>query len=646
MSEKTPKQLLQEIESATADVDLDTFIEELQPAIKKTLIVRGLTEGATAQEQKVMLDLVGLSKQGREERERKEEVKGTDMPFTKLQTEVERIRLQIQNRQAKKRVEEILEKKTIDVHNLPELFKLIDTAYEYLPTDSDSLVDRKLLQEYTRRYKEEKYRFYVPNHPCENFIRRFADPRIHMGMITAGNGVGKTAMACCILCNIMFENDPIYFGYKLYKDFPFKKKFRIASKEKTIKTEIIPAIKEWFPKGRYEMKKLGKTYESYIETDTGWVGDIMTTDQNVDQYESTTLGLFWGDEEIPLPILDASVYRTRSGGKILLTSTIIDDERSAELAERFTKDKYRFYNNPITGKKEKVENNNFLVEAVTESACAEHGEPNSKGIRGHLKHKDIVNMALSGSREAAEQRLTGKMVNQSNKIFKKFNEKVHVIKPFALPQHNSVMCGFDPHDKKPDGLIWLYIDDKNRYFVVGELLEPFDGTAALAHTIREREKGMRIVDRIADPSAWDTNKHAEEENRSVATKLSREHGIHFRKGTRLRAEADKSIIDAINYTEDNDGNILSPPQLYIFSSCTKTIQQIKNYRWVKKSRNSDEYTHSKKNDDLIEPLGRLLIRKPRHKRLNNVESEQFTDTLIGGTQQTIVPKKRSFAKYL
>jgi len=107
----------------------------------------------------------------------------------------------------------------------------------------------------------------------------------------------------------------------LYGKFPYPKFGRIVSDPTTIQQTIIPELKRWFPAGRYTTSKRGKSYEYRWKTDTGFEFDLMSYEQDVKGFESSTLGWAWFDEPPPLPIFKATVARMRRGGVIVITAT-------------------------------------------------------------------------------------------------------------------------------------------------------------------------------------------------------------------------------------------------------------------------------------------------------------------------------------
>lgn len=185
---------------------------------------------------------------------------------------------------------------------------------------------------------KQPYRQYVPNERLEKFINAFGSDEYFITYLTAANGIGKTFGVVNMLANLMWPCNNPWFQGKLFKEWPYPKYIRIVSTPTAITDTIVPTMKAVFPEGlfnmdRYEMTKKGKQYESHFTTDTGWSGDLMTYEQDLPEFESKTIGLFWPDEPCPEAIYNACVFRLRMGGKVIMTATPL--EGSAWLYDKF-----------------------------------------------------------------------------------------------------------------------------------------------------------------------------------------------------------------------------------------------------------------------------------------------------------------------
>jgi hypothetical protein len=190
--------------------------------------------------------------------------------------------------------------------------------------DDPAFVLRQAKEEEAHRLLFERYRFYEPNGKCEEFIREVGNDQRLVTLFSAANGVGKTAASVNIVANIIFGNENKenkWFDYPLYREWPYPKRGRIVSEAANIDKNIIPALQEWLPKGRYEAQKGTKSYLSKWSTDNGWEFDIMTNDQDPAQFEGPTLGFIWCDEPPTHTIFKACVSRLRSGGVMFISAT-------------------------------------------------------------------------------------------------------------------------------------------------------------------------------------------------------------------------------------------------------------------------------------------------------------------------------------
>lgn len=434
---------------------------------------------------------------------------------------------------------------------------------------------------------------YIPNGKIEKFIHTVNDNFI--SVISAANGVGKTAAGCNVVANICYGVQNKYFDLPLFKSFPYPKQGRIVSNTKTIEETICGGQKElekWLPKNRYSANKGGKSYNSHFHTDTGFDFDVMTYEQSVEEFESKTLGWCWFDEPPPREIFKATVARMRKGGVIFITETPLANA-SWMYDEIITK--------PEKGQRD-------FIQADIEDNCKEHG------IRGILDHKYIEKMISEYDVDEREARIHGRFQHLVGRVFKKFDRKVHVIKPFTIKKQDFVVWeALDPHPRNPDAVLWIGVNKQKTYFVVNELYGKFR-TTELAERVKRKAENYRIEERLIDPAAFVENQH--EDNPTQATLAYRlsELGLDYMKATKDRDAANRRIADALDFEERGD-KIILPPELYIFDTCQRTIWEIEHWQydeWHGKTadRKSPKEKPEDKNDHMIECLGRILVQEP------------------------------------
>lgn len=418
-------------------------------------------------------------------------------------------------------------------------------------------------------------------------------------MFVAANGVGKSCAGANILANIIFGPQNEYFDLPLFQEFPYPKRGRIISDPTTIKEKIIPELRKWFPvnestklpDANFSEAKEGKSYVCKIETNTGWVIDVMSTEQDPKEFESADIGFVWADEPIPEDIFHATIARARLGMIFVLTYTPLfkagwlkrwmDDHTDGEYAD--------------------------YVEAAMEDNCKIHG------VRGILEHKNIVRIANALPEDEVEARAWGKFGHLIGRVHKLFKRKIHVIKPFPIdPQKFTTYKALDPHPRAPDHVLYMSVDKNGTKYITGEIIseglvkELYARSRAFEEVMHYRMEG-----RLIDPSAYNDDQHREDP--SVGSQLF-DLGESYTKGSKDLMAGIKRTNDALHY-EMKDGMMVKAPELYIFDTCPVAIKQLEEYVWQewKGSDRDSKQPRGKprdKDDHQVENLHRLLLSEP------------------------------------
>jgi phage terminase large subunit-like protein len=454
---------------------------------------------------------------------------------------------------------------------------------------------QSLLEEHNKRKTENLCKKYVPNIKCEDFIRNVGKNETFVNLFSAANGVGKSCVGVNIVANICFGQQNEWFNHELYKKFPYIKKGRIISDPTTIKEKIVPELKKWFPSNRYKVhydtKKEGKNYESKWVTDTGFEFDIMSNEQDAKEFESVDLGWLWFDEPSKQDIYIASVARMRRGGIVFWTMTPLSYSA--------------WIKNEIYDKQGREVS---VVEADVWSNCID-----IPGNRGILKRTDIERMIAQYPENEKEARIHGKFGHLLGRVHKLFDRKIHVIKPFDVSYPLYTCYGaLDTHPRVEDAYTIMAVDSKGTKFIIDELwIKAIDTDMALA--IKAKEAGLRIKKRLIDPSSQIDDKRTND--KSYLSRLE-DSGLYFELGSKNLVECIRRTDEALRYELVGD-QFVKQPELYIFSTCERTIKEFENYVWDEyKGRGSDEKDPKPRpkdiNDHFIENVHRLLIEEPQY----------------------------------
>ena len=432
--------------------------------------------------------------------------------------------------------------------------------------------------------------------------------KMFISLLLAANGVGKTRGGSEILAHLFWPCGNKYFQGPLFKDWPYPKVGRIISDPTTLEQTIIPELKSQFPSGRYVTNKGGARYEKNWDTDTGWHFDLMSYEQDVKEFESSTLGWAWFDEPPPMAIFKATVARMRKGGVIFITMTPlmgsawVYDHIIANPDRELLKD---------TGQRD-------WVQATVESACKTHG------IRGFLEHSDILRMVSEYSEEDKHARIFGKFHHLTGLIYKMFDRKIHVIPPREITRKDYVVTEWlDPHPRTQDALLWLAMDKQGTKFVVDEYFDNPPSLDELAQIIKAKSEKYRLIKRSADPSAFIEDQHTKQ---TLARLFADRHGLYYTSATKDRAFANRRIGEALSY-QLHQGVFMKAPELYIFNTCKRLIWELEHYVWDEWRGKAGERKDPRekpvdKDDHMIENLGRALV--------DDTQFEHFIDRTNDG----------------
>lgn len=272
-----------------------------------------------------------------------------------------------------------------------------------------------------------------------------------------------------------------------------------------------------------------------------------------------------------------------------------------------------------------------LVEADIEANCETHG------VRGILKHTDILNMISEYDEDDKQARIFGKFQHLTGLVFKNFNRSVHVIRPFELdPKDWVVTEALDPHPRNNDAVVWLAVNAKGQKIVVDELYKGFlgtDGDKELARAIKDKAERYRVVKRLIDPAADVVDQHT---GRSLKSDLYNM-GLSYDLGSKARADAVRLIRNAFSYQMVN-GVFVRPPELYIFESCTRLIWEIEHWQWQEWSSKSAQTRSPNekpvdKDDHCIECLGRCLLADTQFVDITPIEANFYGNQAVLDNQR-------------
>ena len=421
-------------------------------------------------------------------------------------------------------------------------------------------------REMAKRRKYEKLRYFQPNGGQKRWLEDISKPGGFIVVNASGNGGGKTFGLIAAFGAFMWPAMAApCFATPVFQSFNYPKRGRIITTPKEVEEvgSIQTAIKELWPRGKYQAIRKGKSYPSQFISDTGWVVDLMTYEQDPGEFAGPNIGLLGFNEPPPEPIFRESIARTRKGGYVLMAFTSLNE-------------------NPwvVDGILGKADGGHIRVTySDIEDNCKEHGN------NGHLSHEQIEKILAHYDPDEREARKTGKPLSLSGSIFKSFDRRVHVAaEPLTPPDGVRHVMVVDPAIGKPMAVIWAYVDATGTLHVYDEHPEAdFHGLKDSGWTVkdyaelfRSREK-YTVSERIMD-------RHFGNVRRTLGGLTLKQEfgqaGMDFLDSYQMEEEVETGILkvkEYLRYDKSKPIDSLNRPRLIVSPNCANTIKSLE--RW-------------------------------------------------------------------
>lgn len=344
------------------------------------------------------------------------------------------------------------------------------------------------LERIARLRKEWPSTWSVPNVAQERLLRYLQERPYPKDLIfLAGNGVGKSHLACLIMAGIVWGPravcpagvHPDFGGMRHYEAWSSFRE-RAARENRPIAGRIIAAsdslkgngamaqrIRRLFPKGLWYGEKNGQKYiaEYYCWDRPEDVGnkdlavaiiDVKTHMQDADQHRGSDLDFIILDEPVPQEVYEECVGRTRANPDAVRIFTITPLEMSGWLIDTLV--------DGAEGQKVAV-----VYGSLWDNCRNWHEKPEmwSSGVvgegrvitRGVLYRAAIVDQIDKWTRmspDTVKARVYGIPTHLSGSVYKMWNPDVHMVDEIEEPWDDwPIWCIIDPHHARPPATTWI-----------------------------------------------------------------------------------------------------------------------------------------------------------------------------------------------
>lgn len=433
-----------------------------------------------------------------------------------------------------------------------------------------------------QRYIKDNRIFYFnrPNPLQAEIIRAWEDPTYKIFTMTGANRIGKTTMATILAFSVMFGFWP-WNGKKIIfpHDEPRKVRYVGQEWETHVKTVILPALYEWWPKSRklkHEKNQQG-IEATWIDVETGSSLQIMTNCQKTIAHEG-----WWGDLVLydEPPERDKRVANMRGlvdrCGREFFAMTLLDsgwvDREVIHLKDKLGRPDPSVFS--VNGEIEVNVGYGLTTEGV---------EQFMKGL----------------TEEELDARIHGIPAYMASKICPNFNRKTHLVDRFEIPTDWPITVAIDVHPKERQAVLFLACAPNGNRYVCDEMWFHGDGTDVGEAIMRRAHRNCYRLDRIViDPLA-------KSDDNNPNTTFGKIEDVLFKYGYILEtATKDKES----GILEINKG-LMGPnkiPSLFIFRDLVRTIMEMEGWMY------DDKKVPIKEDDHMMENLYRILLLDPQY----------------------------------
>ena len=470
---------------------------------------------------------------------------------------------------------------------------------------SDPTLTHQAAQELARRLEKEKGRYYTPNGGIERWLQMVGrrvpvgDRKIHIVILRAGNGVGKSCLASNLASYLSGDYSNKYLdAVPCLKNYRRPNRGRIVTTSNAAETVYDEELAKWLPEGRYEAVKGGHKFNQvYRNRRNGSVFDIFTFDRESGQSESTTIDWAIIDEPMSRRHFSGLKRGMRFGGIIFMVFTALEGsgwyKHTFETPERLGVDVH-------------------VMELSSEENCKQHG------VRGILEHETLESMWADFEENELPARKDGKYMASAGLVYPTFVDAEwtepsgrivgHIMNSLEGYHRECYDAGMftmyhvvDPHDRKPFAMAWKLVfpnedrvtvaewpDDTMRYF--HKLKSCNWDIPKYARMIKSTE--MLIAGRPADQRIMDPNFGNAPKATSKSTVVQEFYAAGREESIRWPMEFSTHVSDAIDQghiavrAAIGDPAHGIRPKNFVMAHCKNTRWGFGNYGYAENRQDS------------------------------------------------------------
>lgn len=194
----------------------------------------------------------------------------------------------------------------------------------------------------------------------------------------------------------------------------------------------------------------------------------------------------------------------------------------------------------------------FIPARITDNTKLMEADP------GYLKRLENLPEALR------KQLLYGNWDSFDGMAFSEWNPDIHVVKPFAIPDHWKRFRAIDYGRSAPFCCLWFAIDYDMNLYVYKEAYKPGLDATDQAELINDMSRGETIEYTVLDSACWIPNQHGE----SIADTYE-QLGVYCEQASKNRLNGKDRVHAWLKVLEDSRGTY---SRVKIFENCRSLIR--------------------------------------------------------------------------
>ena len=254
-----------------------------------------------------------------------------------------------------------------------------------------------------------------------------------------------------------------------------------------------------------------------------------------------------------------------------------------------------------------------------------------------LNKNEIERLSKTMSNDELESRKFGKFaLKDCGLVYKEFDESIHVIEPFKIPNDWQDNISIDPGLNNPLSCHWYAKDYDGNIYVVAEHYEQNQTIEYHADKIKEISRSLNwkkasngMISALIDSAA---NQKTLSSPKSVSD-------LFYENGIIVNTNVNKDILTGISKVKTYFKNTFGQTKIAIFSNCKNLIRELKTYRWggadtpIKKDDHSmDELRYYiMHTDNLTLKQIKSDIQKDKEKLFRNLKYKQWQREILTKT---------------